>query len=229
MPFSQSTIIGDPTWTADAFELRVAWASSAPAGTYFQLYVDGKLAWAGVQRTATIPRPASFARIDVGTVAQGEATTDLGASIPSLGGTARRVTLPWQGGTYLDDAIAGFNVYGESTPGAGVNYSTPLAFVAAYGSLVSDGWGLGGWGEGGWGAAASDYSWTSDPLYSGTWHWGVKPVDTAGIEGTAATYSATVVAAPRPPAASASGVMLSYSYNATSGIPTLNWLASPPG
>jgi hypothetical protein len=229
VPFDQSTILGDPILTPDGFELRVRWASSDPPGTTFQVYVDGVLAWSGVSRSATIARPAAFARVDVGAVRFGESGLGFGSLVPSLGGTPRRVELTWTGGTYLDDAIAGFNVYGEATPGGGIDYGTPLGHVAAYGAVVTDGWGFGGWGEGGWGVASGSYAWTSGPLYSGTWHWGVKAVDSSGNEGTAATFSETVVAAPRPPAPDAAGRMLTAAYNAGTGIVTLSWLASPPG
>lgn len=229
MPFDQSVITDGPNWAADAFDLRVWWSSSAPAGTTFQLYADGQLAWSGASRSASIPRPTAFMRLDVGAVAQGEATADLSASLPSLGGTPRRAVLTWSGGTYLDDAIAGFNVYGESTPGAGVDYAHRLAFVAAYGPVVTDGAGMGGAGKGGAGRAAATYSWTSRPLYSGTWHFGVKPIDIAGNEGTAVAYTATISAAPRPPAPDTAGRMLTYTYVAGTGVATLSWLASPPG
>lgn len=229
MAFDQSVITDGPNVTLDGFDLRIRWASSAPEGTTFQVYVNGVLAWSGTQRACSIVRPGAFARIDVGAVLMGEGSVGLGASLPSLGGTPRRAKLTWSGGTYLDGAIEKFHVYGEPTPGGGINYATPAGVVTAYGPNVTDGWGMGGWGEGGWGTGSAYYSWTSPPLYSGTWNWAIKAVDTAGNESSAVLLSSAVQAAPRPPAPDSAGRMLTYMYNSVTGVATLSWLASPPG
>ena len=102
-----------------------------------------------------------------------------GSTLPAA--PARAVTLQWLGGTYEAADLAGFHIYGEPSPGSGIDFTTILATIPAYSAgIITDGFGYGGYGQGGYGAAAGSYSWTSAPLSSGTWHWAVKPFDTAG-------------------------------------------------
>lgn len=234
MPFDQSVITDGPNFTRFGAKLLVSWDSSAPDSQPFQLYADGVLVWSGVARSVVLPYPKARTLYRVGAVDPPEAGTDLSSTLAPIAGSggAARATLTWHGGTYLDPGgvgdVAGFRVYGESAPGGGIDYGTPLATVMAYrNNIVGDGWGVGGWGEGGWGLGAGRYSWTTDPLAAGTWHWGVKAFDGSGNEGTARTISLAVASPPRPPAADASGKRLSYSYNSTTHVPTLNWAASP--
>jgi hypothetical protein len=231
--FDQSTILSGPSYTPHGAGLLISWASSSPDGSVFQLYTDGRLTWWGASRYAIVPRPVERTRYDVGVVDASEAATDFSGDLPPIAGDGgvSRVTLTWLGGTYLDDDIEAFRIYGETSPGAGIDYGTILATVMAYpNGIYLDGWGMGGWGQGGWGRAASSYRWTSEPLTGGTWDFGIKSVDKAGNEGVAREASFTVASAPRPPAASGIGVDASrapsYVLN-NDGTATLTWNPSP--
>lgn len=234
MSFDQSTITAGPLFSRRGADLYVSWESSSPDGTWFHLYAAGRLAWAGTRRAITLPWPNAATVYRVGAVDPAEASVDLSSTLPSLPGSggAARARLTWNGGQYLDpdgrNDVAGFNVYGEDTPGGGIDYGTVLGTVlVASGRVLLDGAGMGGAGEGGAGSAAGAYEWTSGPLSAGTWNFGVKPFDRAGNEGTAETVAYVVAAPPRPPGANSVGVRLTYSYNAGSGVATLNWSASP--
>lgn len=229
MAFSQANITEVRVERDDA-DLLVRWSSSDAAGTPFQVYVDRRLAWHGTQRSCTIPAPhaAGNVPIDVGAVAAGEEALDLSGSLPAVVGTGGRARPEWEGGTFLDAEIESFHVYMGATPGGAVSYAEPVATITAYPQgIYTDGFGRGGFGRGGFGRSASVYAWTSLPLGPGTWNFGVKPVDSAGNEGTATTGSVAISVPPRPPAASSSGVRLTYTYNASTRVVTLNWLASP--
>ena len=127
------------------------------------------------------------------------AQTNFQSELPASPG--RLATLSWLGGTFQGTDIAGFHVYGEDTPGGGIDYTTILATVPAYiAGIITDGFGYGGFGQGGFGQSAGAYSWTSQPLAPGTWNWGVKPFDIAGNEGPAQTTAVTIAAPPLPPA-----------------------------
>lgn len=208
-------------------DLAVSWASTAPAGTVYQVYVDRRLAWHGAGRSAVVPHPAGPVRIEVGTVLPGEASLDLSAQLPAVPGGGSRVALRWLGGSFLDPGLVGFRVYSGSTPGGAVDYSHPVGSVTAYPQgVVNDGFGLGPFGQGGFGRSAGTYSWASDPLTAGAWHFAVKPFNAAGNEGTAVTWTVTVVGPPRPVARNAAGVRLTYQVNSP-GVVSLHWLASP--
>lgn len=227
MAFDQSVITAVST-TRDDASLVLAWETTAPAGTVFHVYLGGRLAWHGTGTSCHLPWPDGRTQVDVGAVADDEELTDLSASLPAVPGTGSRVRLTWRGGTYLGPDLESFRVYGETTPGGGIVYSTPLATVPAKtAGLDAGGFGMGGFGSGGFGSAAGTYGWTGDPLTSGTWSFAVKPVDSAGNEGPAATDSVTVTVPPLPPARDADGKRLTYEYDSGSGIVTLNWLASP--
>lgn len=230
MSFDQSVIteVQSPIYAGG--QLWLSWTSTAPSGTWYQLYLGRKLAWYGQATHVGIVSPQGRQRVDVGSVAATEKDTDFSSSLPAT--PQDRAKLAWQGGTYLDasgnDDILGFRVYGESSPGGGINFATPLATVPAYpGGIITDGYGLGGFGQGGYGRAANSYTWESAPLRSGTWHYSVKSYDAAGNEGTAAAGSVTIAVPPQPPARNAAGSRLTYTYNATTHQVTLNWLASP--
>jgi hypothetical protein len=229
MPFSQANFSAT-TATLHGADLIVAWVSTDPDGTLFQVYVNRVLAWHGTSRTCVLPAPAagSPTRIDVGAVGSSEGLIDLSASLPTPPGGGDRVKLAWVGGSYLGTDIAGYHVYSGTAAGGAVSYATPIATIPAYiQGIATDGYGVGGYGQGGYGSAPSSYSWTSDPLVGGTWNFGVKPFDDAGNEGTPQTTSAVVAAPPNPPAANAAGKRLTYAYNPTSHVVTLSWLASP--
>lgn len=210
-------------------EVRIAWTSSAPAGTIFQVYLDRALWWHGTDRYLDVPWPRSRVRIDVGHVGAGEGGSDFSGSLPSDPEPSDRVQLTWQGGAWQGD-VAGYAIYQSATAGGSVSYTTRVGYVPATTAGVDlSGFGQGGFGDGGWGQAAVSYAWTSARLGSGVWSFAVVPVDPAGnAQGSPTTTTATVVAAPNPPAPNAAGVRLTYTYNAGTRVPTLIWQASPP-
>jgi hypothetical protein len=225
MPFDQSSIL-DVTDGLRGADLAVSWVSTAPAGTTFQVYLDRRLVWHGTARSCVVPYPGGAVRVDVGAVLPSEATTDFSGSLPSAPND--RVTLTWEGGTYLDEDISGFRVYMSPQAGAAVDLTTPVAVIAAYtAGQITDGYGEGGYGDGGYGRSASNYSWTSGHLASGAWGFDVQAFDQAGNVSTVATASATVIAPPGPPARDAAGRRLTYTYDPVTHTVTLHWLASP--
>jgi hypothetical protein len=237
MPFSQASVSGIQV-VADGPELFVSWSSTAAAGTFYQVYVDKRLAWSGRSTRCHVPRPVVPSGwnlwVDVGTVDPDEATTDFSSTLLAETGLSTRASLSWLGGTYLDptgnDDVRGFRIYGSDAPGGPVDYTTLLVTIHAYpGGWISDGFGLGGFGQGGFGRAATSYSWESGPLASGAWTFAVVPYDLAGNSrepGQLATV--TIAQAPLPPAAAADGTLLSYTYVGPSArTATLTWLPSP--
>lgn len=232
MGFSQ-TAITDVLPSIHHGDLFLSWTTTAPAGTCYQVYVNKVLAWYGRTTACRLPMPANGrqARVDVGTVAAGEDSTNFTASLPAVAGTGRVVTLAWLGGTYesTDDDVAGFHVYQGLIPGGAVSYTTPVDTVAAYPQgILTDGAGIGMAGEGTAGRSAGDFEWESPPLPNGVWNFGVKSFDAAGNESaTALTYAATISGPPVPPAANAAGLRLSYTFSAITHKATLSWLASP--
>jgi hypothetical protein len=179
-----------------------------------------------------VPVPEEQAAIHVGSVPTALSETDFGAWLSTPASSGDRARLSWQGGTYLDttgnDDIAGFHIYGSPSPGQPPSYSAPLATVAAYpGGIFADGFGLGGFGQGGFGKAASSYLWTSSHLSSGVWQFAIKPFNSAGNEAAGSgVTSLTITAPPAPPRQNASGQRLTYTYNSTTRVATLAWLAS---
>src|SRR4051794_33304749 len=122
MAFDDSTILDVTVAPADA-EVVVAWASSAPAGTVFQVYQDGAHVWSGTARSAHLPLPAGPVRYQVGAVGVGEDWTNFAGSLPVPPGGGSRITLTWQGGLFLSPSLAGYYVYLGTVPGGAINYS----------------------------------------------------------------------------------------------------------
>jgi len=225
--FSQIYITSVNPPVQNGSQLLLSWTSDAPAGLWYQVYVNDSLSWYGTGLTASVPLPVHVSRIDIGTVAAANRAVNYGGSLPAA--PLREVTLSWLGGTYEAADIAGFHVYGEVAPGGGINYSAILGTVPAYtAGIITDGYGYGGFGEGGFGEASGSYSWTSGVLTNGTWNWGVKSFDTAGNESTAQTAEVTIHAPPLPPAPFSDFTRLHYTYAAGPVFEaTLNWQASP--
>jgi hypothetical protein len=227
--FSQSTI-SDLTLSRSGVELLIAWSSSSPNGVFYQVYIGRRLAWTGTALRCLLPWPSGLGAntpIDVGTVGTSDRFTDYSGSLPAT--PANRVTLAWQGGTYLASDIAGFRIYASAVAGGAVSFASPIATIPAYpGGIILDGFGMGGFGQGGFGRAASTYSYTTGTYGNGVWTFAVVPYDQAGnAAGSPVTQTATIAAPPRPPAASSQGVRLTYAYNSTAHTVTLAWLASP--
>lgn len=260
MAFTQSTIVyqAPPEWTGS--DMLLKWTATEP-GLTFQVYINGTLAKTTTDTRCHLPWPTGDIQIDLGSVDADEANVDYAhTTIPfGMGGfgvlpfglvpmlapsPSRRADLAWQGGTFLgtsgDGDVAGFRVYGEATPGGGINYTTPLADIPAYiGGIVTDGFGLAGFGVGGFGMASGSYSWISEPLTSGTWAFGVTSYDSAGNESSADTISIPIFAPPEPPAVyPGTMIRLLYSLTGPGGTPfgsggfglpeaILNWNPSP--
>lgn len=220
MSFDQSAIVAARVARVDA-EIVASWDSTAAPGTMYQVYVDGALVWHGTATRCVVPHAAEPAghfgdnalrrlRVDVGTVGPGEAATDFSGSLPSPPGGGSRARLEWQGGSFLGDVVS-FNLYAGRSPGGAVDYSDPVATIAAYPQgQVHDGFGLGPYGAGLYGMAAGLYSWTSPPLANGTWNFAVAPVDSAGLEGSPQTASQAIAGPPQPVPRDASGRRVTY-------------------
>jgi hypothetical protein len=207
-------------------DLIISWTSTAPPGLWYQIYVNDALVWFGTSTKATIPLPPDISRIDIGTVSSANRAVNYSGSLAAA--PLRRVTLSWVGGTYEAPDLAGFNIYGEAIPGAGIDYATLLATVPAYtADIITDGFGLGGFGLGGFGAGSASYSWTSTPKGPGAWHWAVRPFDAAGNEGSAVTVEVTICVPPLPPGPFADRTRLHYTYSQATKKITLNWNVSP--
>jgi len=225
--FSQASILSVSPPVQYGTEILLSWTSNAPAGLVFQVYLDLQLVWTGSGTTAPIPLPyVAVSRIDIGTVGLANRYVSYASSLP--GAPERVAELSWLGGSYEGSDIAGFHVYGEHSPGSGIDYTTILGTVPAYtAGMITDGFGYGGFGQGGFGESAGSYSWTSGTLTSGTWQWGVKPYDQAGNEGTAQTTAVGITAPPLPPAPFPDRTRLHYTYSQPTKKATLTWNASP--
>ncbi|MCA1684590.1 MAG: hypothetical protein LC745_01110 [Planctomycetia bacterium] len=237
MAFSQTGISGVNVQT-DGPELFITWDAPDPQGAVFQVYVDDRLSWYGTARRCHAPIPSGASGrnvwVNIATVNAGEAQSDHSSELASLSRGGPQVRLTWAGGTYLDpsglDDVQGFRVYRGTSPGAPVDWSSPVDDVPAYpGRWVCDGAGLGGFGLGGFGRSASTYVWTSPGLAGGVWQVAVVPYDHAGNNrGTDQTVSVTVAASPLPPSPGANGRRLTYTYSGPGTRQlTLNWLPSP--
>jgi hypothetical protein len=226
MSFSQADITGVNPPVQHGTELLISWSSTAAVGTVFQVYLNQQLVWSGVGLKCSIPLPSTLSRIDIGTVEPGEDQVPFGSTLPAA--PARAVTLQWLGGTYEAADLAGFHIYGEPSPGSGIDFTTILATIPAYSAgIITDGFGYGGYGQGGYGAAAGSYSWTSAPLSSGTWHWAVKPFDTAANEGSASVTAVAISVPPLSPALFSDATRLHYLYSPVENTALLTWNASP--
>jgi hypothetical protein len=207
-------------------ELLISWTSDAPPGLWYQVYLDDALVWFGTSLQATIPLPVDMARIDIGTVSSANRAINYSGALAAA--PDREVTLSWIGGLYEGQDLVGFNVYGESTAGAGIDYTKILASVPAYtAEILTDGFGYGGFGLGAFGSASASYSWTSEPLGSGAWHWAVLPFDAAGNQGAAVTVEVLVQVPPLPPGPFSDRTRLHYRYSQPTKKITLFWNSSP--
>lgn len=225
MAFDQSTITRVYPPTLALGRVRLRWESSAPAGTWFQIYVGRKLTWWGTDRFAAIHPPDDRARVAIGTVGPGEEVDDFGSSLTTP--PADRARLAWTGGPSLDPDgdVALFRVHGSPAPGEPVDYSKTLAEIpVGEAGLVFDGWGLGGWGEGGWGAADGNYAWTSGRLRNGSWSFAVLAIDAAGNASPAAAGTVAIQTPPNPPARGPDGRRLVLDYDFALKTVTLTWL-----
>lgn len=227
MPFDAEIVTRIDPPKAGLSGLRLSWeAPDAPPRTYFQVYVAGRLAWCGAGLTCVVPVPKVRSRIDIGAVLPSERQTDFSADLDPA--PLDRVTLSWEGGSYLGDGFAGFRVYQGATAGGPIDYTKPVSQIPSAFGQEFDGFGFGPFGGGGFGFAASLYSWTSIPLSTGDWSFGIRSFDEAGNESASAiTATVHVTAAPAAPARAADRRRLHYSYDPSTYQVTLTWLASP--
>jgi hypothetical protein len=208
MAFSQASIT-ELRIVPSGGDLLVSWSSSAAAGTTYQVYIGRRLAWYGQALSIRQPMPAGQVTVEVGTVNSGEGASDFSASLPTA--PLDRVILAWPGVT-TDPYLAGYHVYSSSVPGGAVDYATILGNVPAFTGTVG---------------TNANYAWTSLRLAAGSWTFAIRPYDRAGNEGTADTIIVVSAAPPLPPALNAERERLTYSYDASSRVVTLNWRASP--
>lgn len=232
MPFSQSSITGLRV-VPNGAQILVQWNTTAPVGTWFQVYIGGKLAARTTRTRAWLPAPTGQGKpsVQVGAVDAAEKDWDFSLALPGIVGAQTMVHLTWAGGRYLGPRIAGFGIFRGATPGAAPDYSAPVAFVPLYrNGIVLDGYGMGGYGAGGYGSAGSDYSWTSGPLGSGDWKFAILPIDDAGnwSSAGAVVQTFTIASPPSSPPAFPTGEQIRISYNPTTNQPTLTWQASTP-
>lgn len=227
MPFSQAAITSVAPPTFEQGLMTLSWVSTAPAGTWYQIYINLKLVWDGqITTDVTVAVPSGPVNsCDIGTVAAGEQLTDFSSTIA---GSNLFATLTWLGGSFESPDLVGFYVYQGLVAGGAVSFVKPVATIQAYPQgIVADGYGYGGYGQGGYGQSAGAYKWTSAALASGMWNFAVSPFDSAGNIGTPRTCSVPISAPPLEPAANAAGARLTYIYNPTLREVTLDWLASP--
>jgi len=241
--FSQTAVVSVNRPITSKGETHYSWTSSAPAGTWFQLYLNGVLAWYGQKRWADLPAATTDVHVDIGTVDAGEQYTDFSDALPDA--PQRRARIIWTGGSFLDPAgegdVAGFKVFGSSAPagygtggygqggyGTGiptVDTANPLATIPAYTGSRTDGYGMGGYGSGGYGSSAGSYSWESDALWSGTWTLVVQAFDSAGNLGASQEATVIIAVPPRPPGWRRPRPRLTYQLQGAAA--TLSWLPSP--
>ncbi|MEW4569319.1 hypothetical protein AB1L88_15750 [Tautonia sp. JC769] len=203
MAFDESGITVWLEALPDSVELLARWDDARPPGTWYQVYLNGRLLEETRSRSLVLPWPEGRCVVRVGAVPEAEAGTFQAPAAPAGLGTGTRPTLSWAGGPHQRVAgrpVVRWDVFGASEADGPIDYSTPIGLVAAVsGSGKTGGWGSGGWGSGGWGRAARRYRFRDRDRPSGRWHYGIVPVNDRGVRGPAAEVSVVVAAAPRGP------------------------------
>lgn len=204
MAFDETTVASVNPEVVRGGQVWVSWVPTT-SGLTWQIYFGQQFMWSGVATGVWLPVPPADVRVHIGSVLPSEENTDFGST---LAAPARRASLTWTAGTATAPDLDHFAVFGEKTPGGGVDLTKPLATIAAF--------------PGGDPIASGSYSWTSDALTNGTWHYTVVAYDTAGNAGTAANASVTIAVPPGPP----SGLKATLNPNGTTPTVTLAWTAS---
>lgn len=247
MPFTQQYILSVNPPVPTLGGLKLSWTSDQPTGQVFQVYgpsVDGAsdlpvLLWHGLSNSATVPLPppGETVQYSIGTVDTADAGTSFAASLAPQ--PRARAYLTWDGGAFEGVNTAGFHIYGEHTPGGGVDYATVLDDIPlTVGGITTDGWGLGGFGQCGFGMVGGNYSFTSTTLTSGSWTFAVVPYDLALNEGTGRTAVVVILVPPQEVPVDTSGNRVEYTLLAYGQTPfgvggygepevVLSWLPSP--
>jgi len=205
----------------------VKWADKTNQNNmFYQVYVNGQYAGATVdsrQRQLIVPVPSSFesaVRIEVFAVEAEQVHTDLSKELtgsPAMSGRVRISLLRSQ--NLPSDATA--EIYFDNGTGI-IDYNQPLSdrpirlwpawqdkagfgmsrFGAGdfgYDSAAAVGFGKGNFGQGQFGLDADTIEWTSAPLMSGVYKFGVKITDGAGNKSSASEAEPiTVIPAARP-------------------------------
>ena len=86
------------------------------------------LVWHGSSPYCTLPLPSYTVRFDIGTVGFTQQTVNFSALLPPA--PQLQAYLTWNGGTFEGSDIAGFHVYGENSPGAGIDFTSIVAHRA---------------------------------------------------------------------------------------------------
>lgn len=242
-----TSVVTEVFQAREGSRVTLEWTSTAPAGTLYQIYLQGKLAWWGDELHATVGAPVGLVDVQIGSVAAGELTTDfsqlgldslsfdvggLDAAALSLVTITNRALLAWSGFGAAEYRIfegggAGFDHGGFDLGSLDGSAGTLVGTVAALESTSSDGLDTAGFDVGGLDLLGGNFSWTSDPLMRGTWNFSVVPYDTGGAAGTPSLATVTITAPPRSPTPNTAGKRLTYTYNGTTHAVTLNWLDSP--
>ena len=179
-------------------DVKGSGTSTDPDGSCYQVYLNGRLVWAGAKRWCVVAPPPPVASdrgpsVDVMRVDPSELWTDHTAYLPTPPGGGSTASLYWFGGTDLSPDIERYDIYMGPSPGAAADMTKPVATVAAYGpDGPADGAGYGWSGLGGAGASSSTYSWQSGALSGGTWHFAVVGVDAFGQRGDPLAFAVPV-------------------------------------
>lgn len=211
--FDQSPIV-DLRVFREPGSLHIKWDSTAPAGSWYQIYINGRLVWDGPKRKyVDIPfksRAGHTVYVSVGVVGDTDRHSDFGHTIDDV--PSNRVQLSWQGGTALDPSIKGFNIYMSTESGGPYSLQNRVGNVKVVtGPDV---------------ASLMPYSWTSGPLRSGTWQFAVAAYDSAGNEDSDPPTWDQAVSVPPPEVAprAADGKRLWVdSYDQSTNTYTLGW------
>jgi hypothetical protein len=249
MPFDASTIT-DERLAPGQGTVVLSWSSTLAGHAVFQVYGNRALLWSGKDRRCVLPYPREWTWYDVGAVDPGEANVDLSDELDPPPGGGNRPRLRWSGGSYTAPNLSGFRIYGEASPGNGIDYATALDFVpAGSAGVIPSGFGRGGFGAGRFGSAGVAYEWVGPPRSPGTWSFAVLATDAAGRTiaggfgsggfgsggfggpGVGSVADVVIAGPPRPPAigtdADGNPTRLSLSYDDGTQTATLTWLASP--
>lgn len=193
MPFDGSGILLRLVPDRAAGEVVASWEDSRPAGTWYQVYHNGRLAARTTARRVSLPLGPGRHLVQVGAVPEAEAAVIQPPEAPAGVGSGRAV-LTWTG----PGSAAAFRVWRGPTPGVAPDPATDAPAGPDIPAGRVPGWAVGGWASGGWGAGSRAYRW-ADPeaLAPGTWHYAVAALDAAGQAGTAATLTVEVAGPPR--------------------------------
>jgi hypothetical protein len=209
---------------AGTYRVQVSVPTSLGADTLTYKVWDGAIG-SGTLR-ATVVLTHGTATIDQVVIDSGRSVsfTRLGDILCSTG----TLTVELDTGTQSNSADIWVDAMRVCTVSSPIDYSAPVAFLPGKsGDAWPDGAGRGRAGRGRAGFAELPYRWQSQPhAEGGTKSYGVRSVDEAGNEATAATASVVVSLPPKPPQANAQGGRVAYTFNV--GPPktaTLTWTA----